>query len=191
MNEIFKDITGFEGLYKIGDYGTVVSLAKEIHRANGGTRLQPEMILKHCIVRGGYHRVTLFKEKKRFRIMVHRLVAMHFIRNPENKPEVNHLFGDKNDNSASSLEWATRSENGKHAYRIGLKRPQYSRLGTFNELNGRSKKILQLSLLGEKIKEWPSVQEVRRRLGFRQGNVSSCARNKLKTAYGFKWQYAN
>lgn len=188
MEKIWKDIYGFEGLYQVSDMGEIYSCAKTIQGGNGGSRSHDGMILQ-ADSSGEYLRVTLFKDKKRHKFLVHRIVAKHFHENPENKKFVNHINGNKLDNRAVNVEWSTQSENEKHAYRIGLKVPTMNRLGSTNDLNARSKKVMQLALDGSLIKIWPSVNEVQRKLGFRQGNISSCARNEMQTAYGFKWQY--
>lgn len=104
-----KDIKGFEGLYMISSDGEVLSFYK-----NG-------KILKHGIDKEGYHSVILFKNNKNYYFKVHRLVAMAFISNPENKPQVNHKDGNKSNNSINNLEWATGSENQRHAVANGLR----------------------------------------------------------------------
>ena len=73
---------------------------------------------------GGYHRISYYEpETKKTRcLMVHRVVAMKYLPNPENKEEVNHIDGNKSNNSVSNLEWVTRSQNHQHAYRLGLKK---------------------------------------------------------------------
>lgn len=105
-----KDIQGFEGLYSISDDGSVFSLH------HGFKPLTPHM--KKC----GYAYVGLRRgssHKPSYR-RVHRLVAEAFIANPDGKPQVNHLDGDKSNNRASNLEWVTASENMAHASENGL-----------------------------------------------------------------------
>ena len=77
-------------------------------------------ILKPCFNTWGYQQVTLHNRIKSKNIVIHRLVANAFISNFENKPQVNHIDGNKSNNSVSNLEWCTSSENVKHAYKIGL-----------------------------------------------------------------------
>jgi hypothetical protein len=105
--EIWKDVKGYEGLYKISNFGNVWSVKRKMFRV-------PSVIGR------GYLQVHIFISGKRKCFMVHRLVATHFIDNPENKPQINHIDGDKKNNHYKNLEWCTESENVKHAYSSGL-----------------------------------------------------------------------
>lgn len=116
--EIWKDISGYEGLYQISNFGRVKSLAKHCGFGKGYTT--KEIILKPHL-RLGYISYTLYKNDIPKAIGAHRLVAIAFIPNPENKPQVNHINGIKTDNSIKNLEWVTNSENVKHAFNTGLK----------------------------------------------------------------------
>ena len=107
MEEQFKPIKGFEGLYEVSNLGRVKSLIRNI-------------ILKPSYDKTGYHILSLYKGKKHNTKTVHRLIAMGFIQNLENKPEVNHINGIKSDNRIENLEWATRKENVNHAHMTGL-----------------------------------------------------------------------
>lgn len=111
--EIYKDVIGYEGKYKISNLGNVFSYPK--------SKCRKEKILKPMLLRNGYLRVDLCKDKTVTRLLIHRLVAEAFIENPENKYSVNHKNGIKSDNCASNLEWSTRSENQKHAILTGLR----------------------------------------------------------------------
>jgi hypothetical protein len=118
MEEFFKDIEGYEGLYQVSNLGRVKSLGK----VNGLTksRLKKEKILKFGGNGKGYMMVSLWKDKKESRKLIHRLVAKAFIINKENKPYVNHLDGIKNNNNVENLKWVTASENTTHAFSFGL-----------------------------------------------------------------------
>jgi hypothetical protein len=115
--ENWKDIQGYEGLYQISDLGRVKSVDRTKILPTGGLQHLPETIMK-LHNNKGYWIAKLSKKSKIFSAKVHRLVAQHFHENPENKPEVNHLNG-KDDNRAISLEWATKSENMQHSFRVG------------------------------------------------------------------------
>jgi hypothetical protein len=106
--EIWKDIQGYEGLYKISNIGRVKSLKGSI-----------EKLISISVKETGYHRVTLIKDSICKRKYVHVLVAKAFI--GKSNLEVNHINGVKSDNRVDNLEWVTKSENIKHAYKIGLK----------------------------------------------------------------------
>ena len=105
--EIWKDIKGYEGEYLVSNTGKVKSIKKRF-----GT-LNQETILKPATIWTGYLRVGLVKDKKPKSIFVHRLVAQAFIPNPENKPIINHINGDRTDNRVENLEWCTQKENCK------------------------------------------------------------------------------
>ncbi len=108
MMEKFIDIEGFNGRYQISNYGRVKSFTKKAG------------ILKPSIMRG-YEQISLLTQNgNKKTIRIHRLVANAFITNPYNKAEVNHIDGNKKNNNISNLEWASHSENIKHAYKIGL-----------------------------------------------------------------------
>lgn len=118
--EIWKDIQGFEGSYQVSDKGRVRGLDRFIVRRDW----------VKCFVKGeefklhnntaGYPYVGLRKNYKKKVITVHRLVALAFLENKENKSTVNHIDGNKENNNVSNLEWATPSENIIHAHKTGL-----------------------------------------------------------------------
>ena len=107
MKEIWKDIEGYEGLYRISNLGCVYSVKRDIYMSQRTDRR-------------GYMIVNLCKhnEKKTFRI--HRLVANAFLLNTHNKPEINHIDGNKKNNCIDYLEWVTAKENTQHAIKTGL-----------------------------------------------------------------------
>lgn len=107
MEEIWKDVPDYESLYQISNLGNIKSLIKN-------------KILKPSVDRFGYTRFSATKEKRQKTLRIHRLVAEIFILNPYNLPQVNHIDGNKTNNSHNNLEWCTDSENKKHAYKKGL-----------------------------------------------------------------------
>ena len=118
--EIFKSIEGFEDYYVISNLGNVKSLERIVIFGKVGEKLKKESILKQRINSNGYPAVNLCKNGKCKQIENHRLVALTFIDNPENKPSVNHINGIKADNRLENLEWATWSEQQRHARAMGL-----------------------------------------------------------------------
>lgn len=119
QDEVWKDIEGYEGLYQVSTCGNIKSLPK-VRRNGTGTYIQKERLLKPSNTSTGYKKVELCKDGKRKSFKVHRLVAIAFIPNPDNKPEVNHIDGNKINNNIDNLEWVTSSENSVHAYETGL-----------------------------------------------------------------------
>ena len=121
--EKWKEISGYNGNYLISDQGNIKSIARIIYRKDGTSYRVTERILKHHIGDKGYHQVNLVCNGKNKYPLVHRLVAETFIENPQNKDQVNHIDGNKNNNTVSNLEWVSCSENILHAYRTQLKFP--------------------------------------------------------------------
>lgn len=114
--EIWKDIEGFEGLYQISNMGRVKSLPRQI----ASRYIPKERILSTIISTQGYPYANFCRDGIVKRMKLHRLVAKAFIPNPDNKPDINHIDAVRHNNEASNLEWCTKSENGLHAYRMGL-----------------------------------------------------------------------
>lgn len=158
--QAWKDVEGYEGLYKINNFGDVYSLIK--HKI-----LSPS---KH---KRGYHLVLLTKNKQHKQHYVHRLVAKAFIPNPQNKIEVNHKDGNKINNSVDNLEWCTRTENSEHAYLNGLRAMQCKT------------PVEALDLSNGYTCVYPSMSEASRRTGINIGNISRCCNGSCKSAGGF------
>ena len=113
MIEIWKDIKGYEGLYRVSNSGEIYSIRKNNKKI---------LKMKHWLDKDGYHTVKLCKNKKQKQYRVHRLVAEMFVENTNNLPQVNHLDGNKDNNNVLNLEWITLRNNIIHGYKIGLYR---------------------------------------------------------------------
>lgn len=124
MTEEWKDIEGYEGFYQISNLGRVKSLGGWC-----GTSKRKEKIRSTSLTFDGYVKARLIHQGKDKTMRVHRLVAEAFIPNPENKDTVNHMDGNKQNNTVSNLEWVDRTEQMLHAYDLGLKT---SRVGSHN-----------------------------------------------------------
>lgn len=173
MKEIWKDIQGYEGKYQVSNYGRVKSLI--------GTNQKPrEKILTPGVNPQGYLHVSLCVNRRMKGYRVHRLVAEEFIPNPENKKEVNHIDGDKKNNTVDNLEWVTPKENMRHASINGLlnnkgkNNPMYGKTGSKCK---NSKKVVCLTTN----EVFESIKEAEEHYQTSRNCISSCLRNKQKT----------
>lgn len=160
-NEIWKDIPGYEGRYRISDQGRVYSTLR-------GT-------LKPYKTRDGYLIATLTRGGHRFRIGVHRLVASAFIPNPEGKPQINHIDGNKENNSPGNLEWVTCSENNLHRRRV------------LNGGGGRAPKAVMCLNTG---KTYRSLTEAAKAKCVPVEKIIDCCKGRRNHTYGTRWAYA-
>lgn len=178
MIEVWKDIPGYEGLYQVSNLGNILSLNyKKTHKPH---------TLKHCISRDGYHRVNLCCNGVR-KWFVHLLVAKSFIPNPLNKPQINHIDGDKDNNCVSNLEWVSGKENIQHAIRNGLRKIENHHYLS-NGDHHASKPVLQYDLHGNFIKKWGCQSEAARFYNCNSGSINSCVVGRNKTCKGFIWR---
>lgn len=113
--EIWKDIDGYEGSYKISNKGFVMSVPRR-----RGKRTVAGGMVKYMLSKDGYPRVVLSKNCNRQTFCIHRIVATHFIQNIDSKPTVNHKDGNKLNNSFENLEWSTQQEQIAHSVKMGM-----------------------------------------------------------------------
>lgn len=180
MKEIWKDIAGYEGLYRISNKGNVLSL-----NAYGHGLIRPLKSRKNVF---GYLTVVLRKNKKAKYTGVHILVAKAFIPNPDNKPQVNHLDGNKENNSVDNLEWATCKENINHAINTGL-RGRLTYDVPKGSLNKNSKPILQYDTKGNFIKKWDCQSDAARFYNCDPSRIVNCAKGRDRSCKGFVWRF--
>lgn len=178
MIEIWKDIKGYEGFYKINKGGSVKSLKRYKKAKLNSKSLVRERIMKQQRTKDGYPVVTLTKDYHSKTMRVHRLVCETFTPNPFNKKEVNHINGIKTDNNVCNLEWVTRFENVKHAWETGLKNSDYL-----------CKPVLMLSLDNKPIRTFKSAKDAQKETG--ASHISACClkRKKRKTSGGYRWEF--
>ena len=178
MEEIWKDIAGYEGLYMVSNHGKIWSCKRKI-------------IMKTAKGRNGYLKTSLSKQGKKKNVSIHRLVATAFISNVENKPYVNHIDEVKTNNHCKNLEWCTPTENYHHGTNPKrIKQTQQTSTKYINH-NKRmaeiySKPIVGIHIESNKIIYFKSGKHAERQ-GFHNGCIRSCVTGKRKTHKGYKW----
>lgn len=194
-NEEWRDVVGYEGLYLVSNYGRVqssnriVSIAASKQNQSYKARRNGRILTPYT--RRGYQTLFLSRGGRAKLKPVHRLVAMAFLDNPLNKPTVNHIDGNKQNNHVSNLEWATYSENEIHSYKVLGKIPAKSRLGKYGKESYNHKIIHQMSDDGTILATYESRGEASRKTGISSGCIWMAMNGKRKTAGGFKWKYAD
>lgn len=167
-----KSIKDTNRLYFASEDGGIYRNGKKLSPINNGK---------------GYFCVVLCVNGKTYRKYIHRLVCETYKENPHNKSEVNHIDGDKSNNSVNNLEWATRSENQNHRYKVlNHKGANYGRKGADM---WASKPVLQKSIDGKSLNTFVSVLDAEDKTGINESNIRCCIYGRQKTAGGFKWEY--
>lgn len=171
QKEEWRDIAGYKGLYQVSNFGNVRGIKR------GG-------VLSPHTLQDGYCQVMLCKDGKVRGKLNHRLVAEAFIPNSDNKPQVNHIDGDKTNNKVDNLEWVTQSENQLHAIKTGL---QTIKRGSecYNSV-----KVEMLDIeTDEVVNVFDSMAEASAFIHKPHGNIWRCCNGLSKSAYGYKWRY--
>ena len=184
--EVWKDVVGYEGLYQVSNLGRVYSVMRIINGIHYGGRMvrQFQRDKKDKF----YLHVQLWNKGKPKCMLVHRLVAMAFLPNPNNYPCVNHKDEDKQNNKADNLEWCDASMNGKHKFQIGLQRPKK---GFDNVL---SKAVAMYSLNGDLLHIFGSLSDAVLFLNRPHSSyhcIARCCNGERKTALKHKWEWLN
>ena len=183
--EIWKDVVWYEWIYQISNLGRVKSIL-----------YSKERILKKYD-KDWYSRLTLVLNKNKITKKIHRLVALAFIPNPENKPHINHINWIKGDNRVENLEWCTRSENELHKYKVlwydnWMQKTWWPSKWKFWKDNHLGKKINQYTKEWEFIKTWWSIIDIERQMNILSRSIINVCKWKywFKTAWWFIWEYA-
>lgn len=183
MEEIWKDIKGYEGLYQVSNLGNVKSLKRQVYAGKNRLRWQYEKILSTNKTNGnGYKIVSLSKDNKSKNKYIHRLVAETFLNNPNNYKYINHKDENKDNNCVDNLEFCTAQYNATY-------NNLHIRNGLKNRNNKYSKSIIQIDDNGNIIKEYPSIKEASRQINISFQAISNCLNGKQKHSGGYKWKY--
>lgn len=174
IEEIWKDIEGFEGKYQISNFGRVKALD---YRRTG-----KEKILLQITDKLGYKSIQLWKNGSRKKYLIHRLVGKAFIENPDNLQIINHKDKNPSNNCAENLEWCS------YKYNVNYSKEEQLR-GMKNSIKNKlkRKKVGQYKN-GQLIKIYDSITSVEKG-GFTPGHVCKCCKGKIKTHHGFTWRY--
>lgn len=170
MEEIWKDILGYEGFYQVSSYGRIKHTKKGTFKK----------LIKNW---AGYIRVQLFQDNIGKIFSVHRLVARAFIPNPHNYPEINHLDHNRENNSIDNLEWCTRSQNAQYSFTRPDRKRGKAWLGKSGELHHASMPVYQIEN-GKIIGVYGSIGLAEK--DFK--HVGDVVRGKRKSAGGFQWK---
>ena len=162
VDEIWKDIPEYEGLYQVSNLGNVKSLNNNKILSFGNTTK-------------GYYQVGLFKNSKCKRFYVHRLVALTFLKNPNELPLVNHKDENKHNNCIDNLEWCTNQYN----------------LTYKNTQKNKKRKINQYDLNGNFIKTWDCIIDIGKELNIKNPNICKVCNGERNKAGGYIWRYKN
>jgi hypothetical protein len=179
MSEIWKPI---KFGYEVSNLGNVRSLPRIVVDKNGIEYKHKGKLLSKYTTRKGY----LMCRVQTSNMPIHRLVAEAFILNPENKPQVNHKDGIKANNHADNLEWCTDQENKNHAFKNGLM--NHSEIVAYGK--SKSRKVNKLTLQGEVLETYASIQEASRSVNTGAGNIYEVCAKRRGTSKGFKWEFA-
>lgn len=152
-----KDIKNYEGLYAVTSCGKIWSY-------------HSKKFLKLSTDSEGYLKVCLYKDNGKKQYYIHRLVAMAYLPNPENLPQINHKDENKTNNCLQNLEWCDSKYNNNYGTKI----------------DRQKKPILQFTLDGEFVREWPSATDVGQEV---KKQINNCLRGRAKSAYNYLWKY--
>lgn len=170
MEEIWKDVKGYEGIYQVSNCGRV----RRLDRITAQGHFLHGRILKPDVNKLGYHIAAFSKNGVKERIRVHRLVAMHFLDNKDNLPVINHKDENPSNNHVDNLEWCTMMYNN-----------------LYNDRHKKVGKSLEKAIYvidGDCDYYFDSAREASRELGLNEAHVSACLRGELKTHHGYSYE---
>ena len=189
MEEIWKDIKGYENDYQVSNLGNVRCLHYGRKRQNPNrVGIRNLKLIKNSM---GYYVVNLYKRENMEICLVHRLVAETFIPNPTNLPEVDHINTITTDNNIGNLRWCTHKENINNpiSAKRRIEKCRKFLKGKFGKDSPKHKSVLQYTADGVFVREWECMSDAWRNLGIDSGGMTRVCKGKQKTAGGFIWKY--
>lgn len=188
MVEIWKDIEGYNGRYQISNCGNVKSVFYKKSILKNEKILKPRIGFRNKKNRYAY--VVLSQNSKVKTFYIHRLVAIYFVDNKDNKPYVNHIDGNKENNHFTNLEWVTPLENNLHSIQILNKK---AGLGFKYDKSKKSKKVKQIFVSEEgyeyHLATYANSVIASKITNINQRSINACCNNKYTNAGGFIWRY--
>ena len=179
MNEIWRDIKDYEGLYQVSNLGRVRSLERVVIFKDGRSKVVKEKIVKPRQTKHKYLQVCLYKNGKGLNHYIHRLVAEAFIPNPHNHPTVDHKNRIRTDNRVENLRWYPWILQAKNS--------------SAKDVNTKrcSIPVEQYTLDMVFVAIYPSAREAERQTSIWHGNITACCKCKIKSAGGYIWRYSD
>lgn len=185
--EIWKDVESYETLYQVSTFGRIKRLKVSVVDKKEGMRIHKGGILVPHTLNNRYKYNDLSKDGKEKRYLIHRLVALTFIPNPEGKSDVNHKDGNPANNNVDNLEWMTRAENNLHAFRVLHREPVKSMFGRKGKLHHCSKPIICINTN----QQFECITTAAKQLGLNRSNISKVLKGTYTHVGGFKFEYYN
>ena len=188
--EKWREIPGYDGKYEVSTYGNV--------RCVNFRKTGKSQIMKMTLSRHGYYMITLRYQGKNVNRSVHRLVALTWIPNPNNLPEIDHINSIPSDNRIENLRWCTKAENLMNPATIAKRKYTASIPYSKNPITEdrrlkisirMSKPVIQMNGGGKYINEFKSITDAALQTKIHPGSINKCCRGKIKTAGGYKWEY--
>lgn len=214
QEEIWKDVVGYEGYYQVSNLGRVRSVSHISKFMETSRRVKHGQIVKPYLTQYGYNVIRLHRNGIISCFFLHRVVAQAFIKNPENKPQIDHINTIRTDNRVENLRWCTNKENcnnpitrrkyigrckgRKHseeskekmrAKRIGKLNPFFGKHHSEEYKKSKSKKLVQLTLNGDFVREWDTSTEAGMRYCVCSKAIRLCCNGINKTCAGYKWMF--
>lgn len=182
MQEIWKDIEGYEGCYQVSNLGRLKSLERTVKGNNGGVYVKKEKILTPTINSSGYYHTILRKDGRNVHVYIHRLVAQTFIPNPDNLQQINHISEDKTNNRVDNLEWCSAKYNTNYGTANERRRETLKQNPYFKNLNLRNAVSHKKIICIETNEIFNSAKELSNILGVDIRRIRYCCKRFIKSS---------